>query len=57
MKIKQLEAVFTEKFHFWAISSVESCAKRDFRRKPWISCRLGKRLAPDFYEIVENRNF
>ena len=28
------------KIPFWAISSAESCVKRDFRRKPWIACRL-----------------
>ena len=45
------------KIPFWAISSGESCAKRDFRRKPWIACRPGKRLVSDFREIVKNRNF
>ena len=45
------------KIPFWAISSAKSCAKRDFRRKPSFACRLGKRPVPDFYEIVEIRNF
>ena len=45
------------KIPFWAISSGESCAKRDFRRKLRTACRLGKRLVPDFCKIFENRNF
>ena len=45
------------KIPFWAISSAESCAKSDFRRKPLFACQLEKRLVPDFCEIVEIRNF
>ena len=44
--LKAARATFRGRIHrkipFWAISSGESYAKRDFRRKPWIACRLGE---------------
>ena len=52
-----VERTYSQKNSFWTISSAKSCAKRDFRRKPSFACRLGKRPVPDFYEIVEIRNF